>query len=261
MDDPLLFDPGDPVSWMMSGPTLRYPTYPLTGAAFTALTGLTLTSLYPCQEASGNLADAVGANTLVAGGTPTFQRTLPDGRKGVHYDAALDKHAADVWTLGSSSLWLAAVFEMVADVGTAAGIIGRLNLAGASDGCDINIATSTGFPNLLVRDSGVVSLNVSGSTNMRALGGVWLGQLQIDRAGTTARARFSRLGGGAAPQALSGSIASHGALDGVMSMESGLGSYGARSGGNAVSWAGVAFGAQCEGASLLATLAAAMGFE
>lgn len=262
MDDPLLFDPGDPVSWMMSGPTLRYPTYPLTGAAFTALTGLTLTSLYLCQEASGDLADTIGANTLTAVNTPTYQRRMPDGRLGVYYDAALDGHYADAWTLGSNSVWMAAVVEIVSDPGGAgSGIVGKLNAAGASDGCDVNINTGTGTMNMLVRDTGAVSLNVTGTTNLRALGGLWLAQLQIDRAATTARSRMSRWSGGASPETLSGSIASHGALDGVLAMEAGFGQYGARVGGCAVSWGAFASGAQCEGASLLATIAGLMGFE
>lgn len=257
----LLFDPGDPVSWMMSGPTLRYPTYPLTGAAFTALTGLTLTSLYLCQEASGDLADSVGANTLTASGTPTYQRMLPDGRLGVYADAAADGHFADVWTLGSDSCWMGAVFEMVADLGSGAGIVGKLNAGGASDGADININSATGTLNLLVRDTGVNSRNVSGTTDLRALGGLWLGQIQIDRAAGTARARASRWQGGASPEAISGSIAGYAALDGAVAMEAGFGSYGARFGGNAVSWGAFATGVQCEGASLLATIASSMGFE
>ncbi len=240
----------------------RAPTYPATGAAATTLLGLTLTSLYLCQEASGNLADSVGANTLVAANTPTFQRALPDGRLGVYYDAAGDKHVADVWTLGSTSAVMMAVFEAVADLGGAsAGIIGRFNAGGASDGVDVSLDTTTGVPRLLLRDTGSNTLNVAGATNVRSLGGLWLAQLQVDRAGTTGRARFSRWTGGVAPIALSGSIAGFAALDGVLSMESGLGSYGARVGGNAVSWAAVATGAQCEGAGLLAANAVAMGFE
>lgn len=240
------------------GPEGAY-ALPTTGAQATSLLGLTLSSLYLCQEASGNLADSVGAATLTVGNGPTFQRAMPAGRLGVYYDTITDKHVADVQAMGSSSLWFAAVVELVADPGAQAGIVGRLNVAGASDGADINVQTSTGFFNMLVRDAGAVSLSVTGTVNMRALGGLWLAQLQIDRAATTARARVSRFGGGM--DSISGSIAAHGALDGALGMEFGFGCYGARSNGNAVGWGATAFGAQCEGASLLANNARAMGFE
>lgn len=49
---------------------------PASAADFTAL-GLTApSSLWLCQEASGNAADAIGAVTLTAGGTPTYNQAV-----------------------------------------------------------------------------------------------------------------------------------------------------------------------------------------
>jgi hypothetical protein len=92
-----------------------------------------------------------------------------------------------------------------------------------------------------------------------ATGGAWLAQLQIDRTAAVARSRWSLIGGGVVEE-LSGSIAGFGSLDGAAQVF-GFGAIPGLAYGCAASWCAVATGAQCEGASFLATMARRLGVE
>jgi hypothetical protein len=64
--------------------------------AFIARKGLTIsapTHLYLCQEASGNLADSIGALTLTASATPLYQQAVTGWtRKGVGFNGGTAQH-------------------------------------------------------------------------------------------------------------------------------------------------------------------------
>lgn len=66
---------------------------PATSADFVAL-GLTApSSLFLCQEASGNLADSIGAVTATAAGSPTYQNAVTDWtRKFVGFTSAVGQY-------------------------------------------------------------------------------------------------------------------------------------------------------------------------
>lgn len=49
---------------------------PTSGAAFLALTGRTPRNIYPCQDASGNLVDTVGAMNLIANAAPLYTQAV-----------------------------------------------------------------------------------------------------------------------------------------------------------------------------------------
>lgn len=229
--------------------------YPVTGTHFTALTGLTATSLYVFDEASGNLDDKIATHDLTAAGTPTFAHIV-QGRRGIHYDAAADGHAANVHDLADASGIYTTVFSEVSDVGTA-GIMGRVN-ATLAEGVSIEIATGANDLRYLVRDSGVNStITTTTGQNFRD-GRLTLVSLQIDRANTTARLRASYNGGAVTATS---SIAGFATVAGA-SQTFGFGAYGAgvRTGGAANFWAAVITGAQCEGANVLQNLHRALGW-
>lgn len=218
--------------------------------------GLTLDDMYGCQEASGNVVGLIAGNALSANGTPTYRR-VAGSRNGIYYDAVGDGHQANVHALGSASGIYMAVMEPVAMNASGSGIIGRMN--GTFAECAFLYATNAvvGF---LIRDDAAGSLTVTSNAALTTLGGVWLCQMQIDRAAATARYRFSPRGGTGAVISNSGSIAGFGSLDGA-NQQFVLGGGAFQSEGAAIQWAAVATGTQCEGASLLANNAARLGFE
>lgn len=233
----------------------RLPILPRTGPDALSLLGLSLDELYLFEAASGNVVGAVAGTTLVAAGTPTYRREAA-GRAGVYYDGSGDRHTADVHPFGVASGWLGAVFEPAGAGAVLSQIIGRLT-AGAR-GVSLYLQT-TGWPTMLVRDNVPTTVLIGdGSYDLRAAGGVWLAQGQIDRAANQARFRVSQLGGEV--RSYSGSIATIGTLT-IAGQVFGHGSFGALAEGIANYWSGVATGAQCEGAGLLASVAARLGFE
>lgn len=244
-----------PLFGMLTENSRAGAVYPVTGTHFTSLTGLTATSLYVFDEASGDLDDKIATHDLAAAGTPTFAYTV-QGRRGIHYDAAADGHAANVHDLADASGIYTTIFSEVADVGTA-GIMGRVN-ATLAEGASIEIATGANDLRLLVRDSGVNSL-IAATTGVNFRDGrLTMVSLQIDRAGTTARLRASYNGGFVVA---SGSISGFATVAGA-SQTFGFGAYGAgiRTGGAANFWAAVITGAQCEGANVLQNLHRALGW-
>jgi hypothetical protein len=247
---------GDPVGAAAAGPT---PVYPATGAAFTTATGLTAAWLALCDEASGVVDDKIGTGDLTAGGTPVYQYAMTGGRPGLHYNSSGDKHAADINALGSASGIYSTVFQVPTNPGSStSGIIGRSNAA-LTEACSVGIATANNFPSVLVRDTGAGSLSVNfgAGVNVRT-GGPYIISLQIDRAAGTMRCRLS--GNGALVEQITGSIAGFLSLDGA-SMEFGFGAVLGRVFGCANSYGFVCTGVQCEGASVLADLHAALGWE
>lgn len=217
--------------------------------------GLTLDEMYGFNEASGNVVGLKNGTVLTAAGTPTYARTTGPHR-GIYYDASGDRHTADVHPFGLGSGWFGAIFEPVGAGAVLSQIMGRLT-SGAR-GVSMYLQ-STGWPTMLIRDNvPTLTLIGDGSFNLRAAGGVWLAQGQIDRAAQLARFRVSQIGGQV--KSYSGSIATIGTLT-IAGQVFGHGSFGALAEGIAMYWSGVATGAQCEGADLLATIAARMGFE
>lgn len=232
--------------------------YPSNGAEFTALTGLTASSLYLFDEASGTLDDKIGSADLTAVGTPTYGVTR-EGRRGVHYDDVLDANRADVNAVGTSSFVAFGVFGIQPSPPPQdyAGLMGRTNITGAEEWAvwrrTNNDVTAR------IRDSGTNerTLTVAGTTFADNLHFV---ALQVDRAAATARLRVVRSGGTALTA--SGSVAGFATLDGASQAYGfgpGVGSTPFR--GAFVGWGGIAMGVQCEGASILQNLSRALGWE
>lgn len=244
--------PGYPPAGM-TGRTRR-PVYPTTGDEFTAYTGITLTSLYLFNEASGNLIDQVGANDLTVANDPTFAYAS-ENRRGVNYDELDDAHRADVCGLGSGSGMYGTVFRSIADLGSNH-VIGRLN-SPITESCDIDIPTGTNNLRAVIRDDASGSVLPTIST-VSARARTYLAIIQIDRANTTARLGMYWPGGYVEATA---SIAGFGSLDGA-SQTFGFGQDGAaaRQGGCANFLGFVATGAQCEGASTPLSIARGLGW-
>jgi hypothetical protein len=220
--------------------------------------GITLTSLYMLDDASGSIADEMGGTALAVTGAPTFRRVDAAGGIGVHYTAAGQLHSADVNALGSASGWYAVVFEDVSKAAVLSGVCGRIN-AGATE-CAVLYMQTTGAPSMLINDAAAGSLALQGVVvNPKTTGGAWLAQLQIDRTAAVARSRWSSIGGGVVEE-VSGSIAGFGSLDGAAQVF-GFGALPNVAYGAAVSWGAAATGVQCEGASFLATMARRLGVE
>jgi hypothetical protein len=237
---------------------LRGREYPVTAARTAALTGITPQALYPCQELSGSLIDVVGGLNLAAAGTPTYQHQVAD-RAGIYYDASVDGHTANVNDLGAASgLYCAVVRALPIAPVTTYGLFGRGNAA-VAECCLVYTTGGVNYVGVLIRDSGSNSLGLSDAAlDVKTPTHAHLITLQIDRAAAVARLRVSRPG--AVASAISGSIAGFATLSGAAQVY-GHGAVPAMSGGNMVSWAMVAVGAQCEGADVPAAIARGLGWE
>lgn len=133
---------------------------PSTSAQWTAL-GLTApNSLWLCQEASGNLADSIGALTLTATTTPTYQQTATGWtRVGV----GLDDNTADRFVAGAavgpdptttSTLWL--YYTVLRVEATTARIIGGATRSSSSTtNARLVLSPSAGTNRLSVNCNGV----------------------------------------------------------------------------------------------------------
>jgi hypothetical protein len=234
----------------------RGEVYPDSAGSFTAITGLTAQSLYLFREASGNLLDVVGSNHLPVGGAPAFN-TVIGGRRGIKYDTNGDSHRADVHDFAAASGWFAAVVYIDPAIATAQVLIGRTN-SPFTAGVAVYVAVpAAGQCAVLVRDNAAGELLVVPATDMR--GKVFLVQCQVDRAAATVRYRASVRGG--SPTSTTGAIAGFATLTEAGQLF-GFGTLPSFVASNvSVSWAAVATGVQCEGASLLANIARRMGFE
>ena len=240
------------------------PSYPTTGAAFLAATGITPTALYTCLDASGSLVDVVGGNNLTTvTGTPKFRQSVA-GSVGISYDGAstTGHSGSSVNEPGTNSILFGAigVFGTVY-AGTNPGIVGKISTT-TTPNCFIYRAADTlnyvsmqikGNPtgSLLLTDVGV---NIV--TPVRPI--LVIGQ--IDRTNTTARllvadadklltlqsgsiSGFSTFTGGTAPQwAIAG------------------GTGAVFKGGFQCSFSFYATGAQCEGTNTALNVARRLGF-
>lgn len=229
--------------------------YPATSQEFTARTGITPSAIYLCDEASGNLVDAVGASDLASTGTPIY-RYSSSGRSGLWYDTPGDKHTADVNALGTTSGIYGCVGQ-ITTTGSTIGLMGRVNAA-LADGVAMYLAApAAGQLAALIRDSGANSLTISPAQNVFSLG-LFLAQIQIDRAASTARMRISW---GTGSASASGSIAGFATLDGA-AMEFGFGALpGLTATTGSVHYGFVATGSATEGAGVLQSIAESLGWE
>lgn len=231
--------------------------YPQTSAHVAALTGVTPSALYLYRATSGAVPDVLGGTSLAAGGAPTYQAQVGDGI-GVDYATAGAYHRADVNGLGVASWLYAAIFRApMSAVPSLPTVIGRFD-GGETVGAALYLQTNQSVT-MLVRD-GVSTLIVNSPPATLELGGLYLAQLQIDRAAAQARVRVSRLYGGAV-YAAAGSIAGYGTLS-TAGQNFGTGAISASlTYGCAVSWVMAATGAQVEGAGLPAAFARSLGAE
>ena len=175
-----------------SAPALRFhgrtPDMPITGAQATTMTGVTLTSLYLCRETSGSLVDTMGGNSLAVTNTPMYAVPLGPDRTGIRYASAVTLHSADVNALALASWWYAGIFATsVAGLGLVIGLVSRFTAAAVGAGIYHQI---TGAASLLVSDGIAAPLALTDSVSLD-FDSLYLCQMQIDRASTTARARFS----------------------------------------------------------------------
>ena len=232
----------------------RMPDLPSTAEMGTRCLGLTLGGLYLCREASGSLVDVLGGTSLATLGSPAYAAPVGD-RIGVRYPAA-SGHGADVGALGLASGWYAAIFRISNPALALPGVPGRSNAA-INRCAEIYTQIAGTSWTIQVRDGVSIASN-SGVLNVGA--GPWLAQLQIDRAANMARGRMTQIGTGRSEQ-VEVSIAGFGTLDGV-GLVYGFGApAGIFTGGASVGWGAWATGAQCEGATFLATTARRMGVE
>lgn len=233
----------------------RLPTLPLTSAHHLALTGVTPTALYLCNETSGALIDQLGGTSLAAGGAPVYAVPV-DGRRGVRYPAGAS-HTADVNGIGVGSGWYGCIFTIADSSITLPGIVSRANAAFTECVSVYGQAGGRAGWSVQVRDNAAGQIVPAGVVPISA--GSWLAQVQIDRAAATVRGRMSRVGGGLSEQ-VTGSIAGFGSVDGA-GMSFGFGAFSAFGGGAAVAWCATALGVQCEGATFLAAMAQRLGVE
>lgn len=234
---------------------VRGIVFPATGATFAAQTGLTLDSLYTFQEASGNLLDKAGSTDLGVNGAPTFAQTLL-GRQGIYYDAADERHAAQVHDPGAASMLAFAVCSFVAVTGTG-GIFGGYDAADALDGwlAYRNINTVE----FHIRSSAAGGSKSVAATTTLTTGQLYLVSLQVDRAANTGRGRITPRGG--VGEGVSVDITGLGTLSSGGNHLSGFGSTPLLGPGVSVYYGGIKLGAGAEGATRLQTLHRSLGWE
>lgn len=234
------------------------PNFPTAAAQIATLTGITPTSVWACTETSGPLVDGVGGLNLAAVGTPTYQYQVDD-RRGIFYDAAADGHAADVLSLGLASGLYVWAGRVMPALGSTGGIMGRVAVAARPSVVSYS-TTGVNYPTTLIRDDTVGQLIMS-DTAVDLMTPKWahLLTLQIDRANAIARVRISRPG--KLVSEYSGSIAGFTTFAGAASFGFGADALGVLVGGNSVSWAMAAVGAQCEGAGVPTAIARGLGWE
>ena len=111
----------------MSGGSAFAVQAPISSAQFVAMTGVTPTAIYLCNEASGSLVDVLGGTSLATVGSPAYAAPVGD-RIGVRYPAS-SGHGADVGALGLASGWYAAIFRISNPALGTPAIVGRYNAA------------------------------------------------------------------------------------------------------------------------------------
>lgn len=227
----------------------RIPLYPPTPGSLLAVAGLDVATdgaLYLFDEASGNLIDHSGnGRDLIVGGAPTFGDDR-NGHRGIYYPALTAKHVANVISVGAGESCLFGTIASFADAVHQTHVWGQF---------------STGVAYAMLYWAGPTTLNwraVSGATVSIAITGVvkdnepyFVGG-QIDRSGPTMRILAARRG-----VAIKGSASASGV--GAVTDTFGVNAYAAA---NSVhhDYGFVAKGAQCEGATVLDSVAAKLGF-
>lgn len=228
--------------------------YPTNGTAFTALTGITLDSLYLFDESASPVDDKIGAADLAAAGTPTYG-VMKSGRRGIYYDAAAERHAADVNDPGASSFLHFGVCTFGALVDFA-GCFGRGNATQAEQWL-VWMRSATGVIEARVRDNAAGAVSIATGALAAIITRPCLVGLQVDRTAAVVRLRGSD---GSNAVSASGSIAGFGSLSGAAQVFG----YGAITGTLQGGWSGYGGfrqGVDVEGASVLADLAHDLGWE
>lgn len=129
-----------------------------------AMGGRSALSAYLCQEASGNLADSIGANTLTASGASwAYQQTIAGwARKGITIADGNTNHnfqnTTTVPDIGSTSVALLAYISMPAAAPAGARRFFRLDTTGA-------LAQLSVTPRMQIVTSGAGGSTVSGTSD------------------------------------------------------------------------------------------------
>lgn len=232
----------------------RWPRAARNPRAVQRAVGLTLTSLYTFEEASGNLADVISGLNLSAAGSPVYGGVV-GGKRGITFNSAVDGFSSDVHDIGLAS----AIFVHVGHHTTTPDsfVFGRAT--GDSATC-AHVAVATPAAGKLRAIVNALPAALTLLPDMDVRGKTVLTVLQIDRAAGTARMYLKERGG---PDELKvGSIGTHGTFS-AASQSFGVNNYGgvtSQTGGFTSMLLGVATGTQCEGANVAARIAGGMRF-
>lgn len=217
---------------------------------------LSLSSLYLCDEASGNLVDRVGSSNLTAAGTPVYQDPI-GGKLGVGFNSTTDGFAADVHDLGTTSGFYLAVIHFTATNDTH--LFGRSNATSAECALVAVAVPGSGTIRFIVNDSGANSRVVTPATDVR--GKTMLAIAQIDRTANLARVYLKERGGSASTT--TGDITGWATVSGA-SQAFGLNNLAPtvtnQPGGFTALLVAVATGAQTEGTAVFTSIAERLHF-
>lgn len=155
-------------------------------ASIRSLAGVTAgacTHIWQMQEASGNLADSIGSNTLTAFSTPLYQQTITGWtRKAIRLDGTGDAFFSADAGIGNTATTSHLVFAYIALAGSQAAALATINVgngASVADRRQLFINTSSA---LSVRGNGGQA-TADGAVSMgTTVHPVWL---IINRASTT----------------------------------------------------------------------------
>jgi hypothetical protein len=141
-------------------------------------------SLWLCQEASGNLADTIGAQTLTAASTPLYQQAVAGWtRLGVEFNSGADGFAAAAGVgpdPGATSVCMVFLVNVITNAATR-----RIMTIGGSTAATefaLGAIATTGIPRIKV-----LTLTADGATDMYAAAVIPI-VLKLDRTGSTAKA-------------------------------------------------------------------------
>ena len=245
-------------AWRVPG---EGPLYPKTAAEFLSATKLTPSALYLYDQMLSDVYDASGnGNTLTVANTPTFQQSL-EGKVGIWYDGATDKHDAAVNDPAAGSFIWGCEAALINDPGAAGlnGFLGRLE-GGGADGFAFYFAAGV---NALIRDAAGNAINqIFGGSNAAMTSNPrvpYLIQGQVDRTAGRYRGRMSRGGTSFATFDVAlgvvGTLSKAGQRFGSGALLGGL------NGGGWVPYSYYVTGAQTEGANVLRDTAVGLGWE
>lgn len=232
---------------------------PTSHQQFQAITGLSLSAFYPCTSASGSLVDTVAAANLTAVGSPKYLVGV-GGDLGVSCELASSGFSASVNDPGLSSCIIGAIGTHPGAVASLPGIVGRASATGFPSIAVYRALSTVNYPTALIRDSGANSLSLSDVTaDVVTPPRPCLYLVQIDRAATTAR--FFVYDSNKQLVNQTGSIAGWATFSGGTTPGFYIGSFAiSLTAGFASSLAFYATGAQCEGTTILSSIARGLGF-